>query len=122
MKKLTCIVCPKGCDLEIDMKNDEYIVTGNMCNRGKLYAINEMTNPMRSITTTIKTKFKTAPRLPVRTDKEIEVKTIFPIMQALDKVELDHLVHTGEVVVENVLDTGVNIIATSDLYELLEVR
>ena len=77
MKKLTCIVCPKGCDLEIEMKNDEYLVNGNMCNRGKLYAINEMTNPMRSITTTIKTTFKTAPRLPVRTDKEIEVKTIY---------------------------------------------
>jgi CxxC motif-containing protein len=122
MKKLTCIVCPKGCDLEIEMKNDEYLVKGNLCNRGRFYAINEMTNPMRSITTTIKTKYKTAPRLPVRTDKEIEVKTIFPLMQVLDEVELDHPVHTGEIVVENVLNTGVNIIATSDLYELLEVR
>ena len=122
MKKLTCIVCPKGCDLEIEIKNDEYLVQGNMCNRGKLYAINEMTNPMRSITTTIKTKYKTAPRLPVRTDKEIEVKAIFSFMHVLNEIELDHPVHTGEVVVENVLNTGVNMIATSDLYELLEVR
>lgn len=122
MKNLTCIVCPKGCNISVEALPKGYEISGNQCSRGKEYALNEMTNPRRSITSTVKTVFKEIPRLPVRTDEETELKNIFPIMEALNSVKIDHAIHTGEIVVLNILGTGVNIIATSDMYELLGVN
>ena len=122
MRRLTCIVCPKGCDIDVEVLGDGFETRGNQCVRGREYAISEMTNPKRSITSTVKTIFKEVPRLPVRTDVEIELKDIFPIMKELNTVKLDHAIHSGEIVVSNILGTGANIIATSDIYELLGVN
>jgi len=116
MKKLTCIVCPNGCQLSIEKEKEEWIVTGHLCPRGKDFAINEMINPKRSICSTVKTAYKDVPRLPVRTDGEIPIQDIFPLMKLLSTVVINHPVHNGEVIIENLLNTGVNIIATSDMY------
>jgi CxxC motif-containing protein len=121
VKNITCIICPKGCDISVEMVDEVYKISGNKCARGKEYALNEMTRPMRSICSTVKTIYKEFPRLPVRTDKEIDVINIFPVMKEINKVEINHPVHAGEIVVSNILNTGVNIIATSDMYDLLEV-
>lgn len=121
MKKLTCIVCPKGCDICVEASIDGYEISGNKCTRGKEYALNEIKNPKRSITSTVKTVFKAIPRLPVRSDKDIDLQDIFPVMRELSKVEIIQPIHSGEIIMSNILNTGVNIIATSDIYELLEV-
>lgn len=121
VKNITCIICPKGCDITVEMVENEYKISGNKCSRGKEYALNEMTNPKRSICSTVKTIYKEFPRLPVRTDKEIDIKDIFPVMREINKVEVNHPVHGGEIIVSNILNTGVNIIATSDMYDLLGV-
>ena len=120
MKKLTCIVCPKGCEICVKTSQEGYEISGNKCVRGKEYAINEMEYQKRSLCSTVKTIYKEVPRLPVRTDGEINLNDIFLIMRELNKVELIQPIHSGEVVVSNILNTGVNIIATSDMYELLE--
>ena len=120
MKNLTCIVCPNGCLLSIEKSNEQWIVTGNKCPKGKDFAINEMINPTRSICSTVKTIYKEVPRLPVRTDGEIPLKDIFPVIKLLSTVVIDHPVHCGEKIIENVFNTSVNIIATSDLYYLLQ--
>ena len=120
MKKLTCIVCPNGCELTIEKSKEQWIVEGNLCPRGKDFAINEMINPKRSICSTVKTVYKEMPRLPVRTDGEIPFQDIFPLMKLLSTVVIDHPVHNGEKVIENPFDTGVNVIATSDMYYILE--
>jgi len=116
MKKLTCIVCPNGCQLSIEKDKEEWIVTGHLCPRGKDFAINEMINPKRSICSTVQTTYKDVPRLPVRTDGEIPIEDIFPLMKLLSTVVIDHPVHNGEVIIENPFNTGVNVIATSDMY------
>ena len=121
VKNITCIICPKGCDITVEMVENEFKISGNKCSRGKEYALNEMTNPRRSICSTVKTTYKEFPRLPVRTDKEIDIKDIFPVMKEINKVKIDHPVHGGEIIVSNILNTGVNIIATSDMYDLLGV-
>jgi len=121
VRNITCIICPRGCDISVEMVDEVYKITGNKCARGKEYALNEMVNPMRSLCSTVKTVYKDFPRLPVRTDKDIAIISIFPVMKEINKVEINHPVHTGEIVVSNVLNTGVNIIATSDMYDLLEV-
>ena len=67
-KELVCIVCPRGCHLTIDENNN---VTGNSCPRGVTYAINEITNPLRMLTSTVFIKSELIKRLPVITSKEI---------------------------------------------------
>ena len=120
VRNITCIICPKGCDISVEMIDEVYKITGNKCIRGKEYALNEMVNPKRSLCSTVKTIYKEFPRLSVRTDKEIDIINIFPVMKEINKVEINHPVHSGEIVVSNILNTGVNIIATSDMYDLLE--
>lgn len=119
MKNITCIICPNGCLLEVDKQGDEFVVSGNLCKRGVEFAINEMTNPKRSICSTVKTSYKSVPRLSVRTDGEIPLNYIFKVMGEINKVYIDHQVHSGEIIIRNVLGTGVNIISTSDMYYLM---
>lgn len=117
MMNLTCIVCPNGCTLEAFKKDSKIIVNGNLCKRGYDFAVNELTNPVRSICTTVKTTYKNMPRLPVRTNGEVPKPLIFDIMVAINKVVVKKPVSIGEVIIKNVLNTGVDIIATSNLGE-----
>lgn len=56
-KELVCIVCPRSCRMTITSEGDELVVTGNTCKRGKEFAINEMTDPRRTVCTTVRTSF-----------------------------------------------------------------
>lgn len=116
METLTCIVCPNGCTLSVEKVNEEWIVQGNLCAKGKEFAINEMINPMRSLCTTIRTIYDDIPRLSVRSDREIPKDKIFSIMEEINKVNLEHRVYNGDIIIENILNTGANIIATSNMY------
>ena len=109
MKEFICIECPKGCRLKVD---DDMNVTGNTCIRGKTYAINELTCPKRVITSTVVIKSKLVSRMPVMTEHEVPKEKMFDIVKALDAVRLEAPVKCRDVVIENVCDTGVNIIAT----------
>ena len=113
---LTCIVCPNGCRLSVEKLHGEWIVQGNLCPKGKDFAINEMTSPSRSICTTVRTIYKDTPRLAVKTDREIPKSKIFSIMEEINKINLDRRVYNGDIIIENILNTGVNIIATSNMY------
>ena len=112
MKEFVCIECPKGCRLTID---DNLNVTGNTCIRGKTYAINEVTCPKRIVTSTVVVNSKIVSRMPVMTEHEIPKEKMFDIIKALDEVRLEVPVKCRDVVIENVCDTGVNIIATRSL-------
>ncbi len=109
MKELICIVCPKGCHLKIDDNNN---VTGNSCKRGIEYAISETTNPTRTITSTVKIENGTINRLPIRTEKPIPKSKIFDVMDYLNTITVSAPIKVGDIIVENILDTNVNIIAT----------
>ena len=114
MKELICIVCPKGCHLTVDEENG-YAVSGNRCPRGEEYGKNEVIAPKRTITSTVKVSGGLYPRLPVKTDKPIPKELIFEAMKLLDAVELTAPVKVGDVVIENVLGTGVNFIASRNM-------
>lgn len=116
-KEIICIVCPMGCQMEITEDGGEkgYIVTGNSCSRGKKYGIKELTNPTRVLTTTVKLKNNLMPRLPVRTDAAIPKDMIFSCMKALDSVEAEPPIRAGDIIVENILGTGANIISTRSI-------
>lgn len=115
MKQLVCIGCPRGCRLTVEEKDGEYIVTGNACPRGKAFAISEMTAPKRTICSTVKTVFAGCPVLPVRVSDDIPKEKIFDVMREINAVTLRERIGRGDVVIENVLGLGVDVISTSDL-------
>lgn len=114
MKELICIVCPKGCRLHVD-ENDGYKVTGNSCPRGEEYGKIELTNPTRTITSTVAVRGAAHPRCPVKTTKPIPKGLIFEAMQTLDGLELTAPVALGQVAVANVCGTGADVVTTRAL-------
>lgn len=111
-KKFICIVCPRGCHLEVD---ENLKVTGNTCKRGEAYGIAEVTNPTRTITSTVKINSELLHRLPVMTDNPIPKGKIFDVMKEINKIEVEAPIKVKDVVLENVLGLGVNIIATRSI-------
>lgn len=114
LKELYCITCPTGCRLAVAQQGNEFIVEGNGCKRGIDFAKTEMTDPMRSLTTTVRTSFPDVPVLPVRTDGEIPKGKIMDAMRELGSVLLDRPLGCGDTVIEDIAGCGVRVIATSD--------
>lgn len=117
MRKLVCIVCPRGCTMEITPEVDGYTVTGNTCKRGAQFALSEMTKPMRTISTTVRSLLPGIPVVPVRVSAEIPKDKIFDVMKEIKKVRLDHPLPRGGVVIPHVLGLDANVIVTSDICE-----
>ena len=115
MKEFNCIGCPRGCLLHVELVDGEYAVTGNTCPRGEKFAVSEMTDPRRTICSTVRTAFADAPVLPVRVSDDIPKNRIFDVMAEINKVMLTERIGRGDVIIENVLGLGVNVISTSNL-------
>lgn len=115
MDELVCIVCPRGCTMKIEGEGDSLSVTGNSCKRGYNFAVGEKIKPMRTICSVVKTTFKEYPVLPVRVSSDIPKDRIFDVMKEINKVVVSERIGRGDKVIENVLDLGVDVIATSDM-------
>ncbi len=113
IKELICISCPMGCHLQVDIENQT--VTGNTCKRGAVYGINEVTNPVRVVTSTVKIKNGELPVIPVKTKSAVPKDLNFKVMEVLRDVEVEAPVKVGDVIVENILGTGVDIVATRSI-------
>ena len=114
MKELICITCPKGCHLKVDEEH-EYKVTGNGCPRGAIYGKKECTHPTRIVTSTVKIEGAEIKRLSVKTNRDIPKEKIFDVMKELNHIVVCAPVHRGDVIVSNICDTGVDLVATKDL-------
>ena len=112
MKELTCIVCPRGCRLKVD---DEMNVTGNACPRGKVYAVNELTNPTRTITSSIRVTNRPYTLVSVKTDNPIPKDKMFEVMQEIDKLSIEAPTRVGQVVKEKILGLDSNIVITKNI-------
>lgn len=116
IKKLTCINCPVGCSLKVEMDGENVIcVSGNTCRRGEIYARKEVTNPTRIVTSTVKVVNGTSGTVSVKTKEDILKEKIFACVQALRGIEVQAPVHIGDVILENVAGTGVDIVATRNV-------
>ena len=113
--EMTCIVCPNGCALTVEKNGEEITVSGNRCKRGEAFAKAELTRPMRTICSTVKTIFPDVPVLPVRTSSEIPKDKIFAVMEEINKVTVRERIHSKDIIIHNVLNLNVDIIATSSL-------
>lgn len=112
-KEMICIVCPMGCHLSINTETLE--VTGNNCPRGEEYAREELTAPKRVITSTVKIKGGIHKRVPVKTDGAIPKDFNFKCMRELDKIELTSPVKVGDIIIEDLLGTGINVVVCRDM-------
>ncbi len=117
-KELICINCPMGCNLDVTYDAEKILdVKGNTCPRGKEYAAKEVFHPERIVTTTVCIRGASLPVLPVKTDKSVPKTLTFKIVQAASKAAVQAPVKVGDVIIGNVLETGINLIATRSLTE-----
>ena len=115
MKEIVCIVCPNGCTLNVEQNGEAITVTGNKCKRGEDFAVKELTCPMRTICSTVKTNRADFPVLPVRVSADIPKERIFDVMNEINKTTVTAPVRRGDIVIKNVLGLGVDITATDNL-------
>ena len=110
-RELTCIVCPKGCQLIVELEGKTVIsVEGHTCKRGEEYANNECTAPMRTITTTA--AIIGGGVVPVKTDRVIPKELMFKCMEEINRARVPEDAKLGDIVIENILGTGANIVTT----------
>lgn len=112
----TCIVCPNGCEVKTCFEPGKPIaVTGNKCKRGEEYVLQELTDPHRTIATTVPIENAELPLCSVRLTKAIPKKDIFRIMDEIRKVRLTAPVHIDQVVIHNVCGLDSDVIVTKNL-------
>lgn len=117
-KEMVCIVCPIGCHLTVTKDEGDplgYSVTGHKCKRGIKYGIKELTNPTRVITSTVKIKNAHLKRLPVKTNGAIPKDLNFECMRLINSIEIVAPIKMGDVIIKNILDTGVDLVASRSM-------
>lgn len=115
-RRLICISCPVGCELDVTLDEGKIVeVEGNSCKLGLDYAEQEIFDPRRMVASTVKVKNGFHPLVPVYTEQAIPKPMIFDVLAELRNIELEAPVAVNDVVIENVLDTGVNVIASRDM-------
>ena len=113
-RELTCIVCPKGCQLTVELEGKKVLsVEGYTCKRGLSYAEAECIAPMRTLTTTAAVVGGGV--VPVKTDRTIPKELLFACMEAVNAIRVPADAKLGDVVIENVLGTGANVITTRNV-------
>ncbi len=115
-QELICIGCPMGCQLTAEVENGAVTsVTGNTCPRGDAYARRECVAPVRTVTGTVAIEGAALPVLPVRTNGEIPKTQVFDVARALRTVKVQAPIAIGDVVLQNVCGTGVDVVAAKNM-------
>ena len=114
IKKMICIECPSGCVLEADMSSKPAKITGNLCPKGIKYAISEIENPKRILTSSVLTEGLALKMVPVRTNGPIPKKDLFKAMEEIKKIRLRKAVSVGDVIIEDLLGLKVKLVATRE--------
>lgn len=119
-KTMTCIVCPMGCQIDIELDEGKNILSikGNTCKRGEAYVREEMSDPKRTLTSTVRIAgAKHDVYLPVKTDGGIPKSKLFAAMEALSRITVKVPVKRGDVIVDDLLGTGVALVAGKTVEE-----
>lgn len=112
-RELTCIVCPRGCQLTVELDGDKVVsVSGNICKRGYTYAEAECTNPVRCVTTTV--RCESGKVVAVKTASSVPKASVFDVMKQINRTVAPNGVKIGDVIIKNVAGTGVDVVATSN--------
>lgn len=113
--KMICINCPKGCELDVERTGSgEVVVSGHACPRGEAYGRAELENPTRMVTGLVRVAGMRKP-LPVKTAKPIPKGKISEVLFAMHQATVQLPVGIGDVIVQDVASTGVDLVATANM-------
>lgn len=108
-RSLTCIECPRGCTVTVVTENEQVVsVTGNICPKGKAYAVAELTDPVRVVTGTVRGE---KAMIPVKTDRSVRKADIFEIMKKINAAKVLTKVEIGDIIIANIDGRGANVVA-----------
>ena len=111
-REFTCIVCPRGCHIEVD---ENLNVTGNSCPKGKEYVLTEIKNPMRVVTSTVRVSNRFMTVVSVKTNRSIPKDKIFDLMELINTLKVEAPTHIGDVVVSKPLGLDCEIVFTKNI-------
>ena len=112
-KEITCIVCPIGCKILVRTDGTRLeVLKGNKCKKGLEYARNEALDPRRMLTTSVLVKNGDWPLVSVKSSQPIPKEKLFLVLQEIKTAKVESPVKSGQVILRNVADTGIDIIAT----------
>ena len=109
--ELTCVVCPWGCELRVEGQN----ISGYSCLRGYRYALAEQIDPRRHISGSVRISGGLQNVVPVKTSAPLPKDVLVEAAALLDKVAVTSPINTGDIIIHNVLDTGVDFIAARSM-------
>ena len=112
-KNMICIICPKGCSLEADVVGSKITVSGNACTRGAKYALDEIKNPMRTVTAVMRVEGRENTMVSVKTDLPIPKDKIFELMELIKSKKLSAPIENGQVICDNIY--GARLVATKNI-------
>ncbi len=109
----TCVTCPIGCEIDVEVQDGDIVsMEGNKCKKSEEFVLQELKEPMRVLTTTVRVNGARWAMLPVRTDKSIPKRLFFQVIGELSDVELQAPVKLSEVIIKDIAGTDANIVAT----------
>jgi CxxC motif-containing protein len=113
--KMICINCPKGCELDVEQATDGTVtVTGHTCPRGEAYGRSELVNPTRMVTGLVRVAGMRKP-LPVKTRTAVPKGKIDAVLFAMHQATVQLPIRIGDVIIPNVAETGVDLVATANM-------
>ncbi len=111
--RLTCVLCPVGCELEVAKAPAGGLeVGGNQCKKGVPFAVEEVLRPQRNLATSVPLKGTAARMVSVRLSGPVPREMIFPILAEIAKLRPEAPVRRGQILIAGVLGTGVDVVAT----------
>ena len=115
-KEIICVSCPKGCRITVQNRGKEItFITGNDCSKGIKYAEEEFINPLRILPTTVKVISGELPLVSVKTEKAIPKRLLLKAMVEIAKIEVNAPVKIGQVIKDDLMGTGVSLVATRNV-------
>lgn len=122
-RTLTCIQCPQGCRLTVEADQGYVVsVSGNRCPKGETYARQELENPVRTLTTTVRASGLQVNWVPVRTSRPIPKARLGEAMAAIRSLRIDRPVRAGEAIISRFLGLDADLLATRTVAVKAAVR
>jgi len=118
--RMICIVCPLGCELEVEVDGEsgEVIeINGSRCSKGREYAIREVTDPRRILMTIVKVRGGHLPVVSVKTEEPVPKDMLLDAVKVISKIVVEAPVRVGDTIVHNLLGTGVSVVATNNVHK-----
>lgn len=119
-EKVICVTCPKGCTLEVTREGQTVVAVKNGCKRGHEYARQELVDPRRRVASSVRIRKALHPLLPVYTSAAFPKPRIPELLMLLRKVEINAPVHMDDVVVKDVLGTGIDVLASREMKAVIQ--